>query len=153
MDNTGTHSTTSAHGWPWLNTALSPDERAALLLEQMTLEEKIGMVHGQSSEAYFTAPIPRLGIPALIMTDGPAGINEGKATALPAPIALAASWDPAAAQMYGEVLGREAEATGHNVFLGSSLDIARIPTDGRLFEALGEDPILTGQMAVHSIQP
>jgi beta-glucosidase len=118
----------------------------------MTLEEKVGMVHGKSNDAYSMAPIARLGIPALTMADGPAGIKEGQATALPAPIGLAATWDLAAAQQYGELLGREAEATGHNVFLGACLDIARVPVYGRLFEALGEDPILTGQMAVRSIQ-
>src|SRR5947209_18404949 len=150
--DTSTHPTTSAHDRPWLNTSLSPDERAALLLAQMTVEEKISMVHGVSNDTYSTAPISRLGIPALIMTDGPAGINVGKATSLPAPIALAATWDLAAAGQYGELLGREAQATGYNVFLGSCLDIARVPVYGRLFEALGEDPILTGQMIVRSIQ-
>ena len=150
--DTSTHPTTSAHDRPWLNTSLSPDERAALLLAQMTLEEKIGMVHGKSNDAYYIAPISRLGIPALPMTDGPAGINVVQATSLPAPIALAATWDLAAAGQYGELLGSEAEATGHNVFLAPCLDIARVPVYGRLFEALGEDPILTGQMAVHSIQ-
>lgn len=152
MDNTSTGSPASANDRPWLNTSLSPDERAALLLAQMSLEEKISMVHGVSNDAYYIAPIARLGIPALTMTDGPAGINVGKATSLPAPIGLAATWDLAAAEQYGELLGREAEATGHNVFLGSCLDIARIPMYGRLFEALGEDPILTGKMAVRSIQ-
>ncbi len=152
MDNTSTGSPASAHERPWLNTLLAPDERAALLLPQMTLEEKVGMVHGKSSEAYAMTPISRLGIPALAMADGPAGINEGKATALPAPIGLAATWDLAAAEQYGELLGRETEATGHNVFLGACMDIARLPVYGRLFEALGEDPILTGQMVVRSIQ-
>ncbi len=152
MDNMSTGSSASAHDRPWLNTSLSADERAALMLAQMTLEEKVGMVHGKSNDAYSMAPIARLGIPALTMADGPAGINEGQATALPAPIGLAATWDLAAAQQYGELLGREAEATGHNVFLGACLDIARVPVYGRLFEALGEDPILTGQMAVCSIQ-
>ena len=150
--DTSTHPTTSAHDRPWLNTSLSPDERAALLLAQMTLEEKIGMVHGKSNDAYHIAPISRLGIPALPMTDSPAGINVVQATSLPAPIALAATWDLAAAGQYGELLGSEAEATGHNVFLAPCLDIARVPVYGRLFEALGEDPILTGQMAVRSIQ-
>src|SRR5256886_9514221 len=149
--DTSTHPTTSAHDRPWLNTSLSPDERAALLLAQMTLEEKVGMVHGKSNDAYSIAPIARLGIPALTMADGPAGINEGQATALPAPIGLAATWDLAAAEQYGELVGREAEATGHNVFLGACLDIARVPVYGRMFEALGEDPTLTGQMAVRSI--
>src|SRR5437763_1872064 len=152
MDTTSPGSPASAHDRPWLNTSLSPDERAALLLAQMTLEEKVGMVHGKSNDAYSMVPISRLGIPALTMADGPAGINEGQATALPAPIGLAATWDLATAQQYGELLAREAEATGHNVFLGACLDIARVPVYGRLFETLGEDPILTGQMAVRSIQ-
>src|SRR5207302_6373180 len=152
MENTSTGSAASAHERPWLNTALSPDERAALLLAQLTLEEKVGMVHGKSNEAYAMAAIARLGMPALTMTDGPAGINVGQATSLPAPIGLAATWDLAAAGQYGELLGSEAEATGHNVFLAPCLDIARAPVYGRLFEALGEDPILTGQMAVRSIQ-
>ena len=131
MDNTSTGSPASAHDRPWLNTSLAPDERAALLLTQMTLEEKVGMVHGKSNEAYAIAPLTRLGIPALTMADGPAGINEGKATALPAPIGLAATWDLAVAQQYGELLGRETEITGHNVFLGSCMDIARVPVYGR----------------------
>src|SRR3984893_15718786 len=152
MENKSTGSPASAHDRSWMNTSLSPDARAALVLAQLTLEEKISMVHGKSNDAYAMAAIPRLGIPPLTMTDGPAGINEGQATALPAPIGLAATWDLAAAQQYGELLGREAEATGHNVFLGACLDIARVPVYGRLFEALGEDPILTGQMAVRSIQ-
>src|SRR3989441_13378380 len=152
MENKSTGSPASVHERPWMNTELSPDERAALLLTQLTLEEKVGMVHGKSNEAYAMAAIARLGIPALTMTDGPAGINEGQATALPAPIGLAATWDLAAAEQYGELLGRETEATGHNVFLGACLDIARVPVYGRMFEALGEDPILTGHMAVRSIQ-
>ncbi len=154
MENMSTHAPASAHKYDrlWMNTSLSPDERAALLLTQMTLEEKIGMVHGHSADAYYIAPISRLGIPALTMTDGPTGITAGTGTALPAPIGLAATWDLAAAQQYGELLGREAQATGHNVFLGSCMDIARLPVDGRLFEALGEDPLLAGQMAVRSIQ-
>jgi beta-glucosidase len=135
-----------------MNASLSPDERAALVLAELTLEEKIGMIHGKSNGAYAMAAIARLGIPALTMTDGPAGINEGKATALPAPIGLAATWDLAAAEQYGELLGRETGATGHNVFLGACMDIARVPVYGRLFEAFGEDPILTGQMVVRSIQ-
>ncbi len=152
MESMNTGSPVSADDWPWMNTSLLPDERAALLLAQMTLEEKVAMVHGRSNDTYSTAPIPRLGIPALAMTDGPAGVTVGKTTALPAPIGLAATWDLAVARQYGEILGYETEATGYNVFLGSCLDIARVPTYGRLFEALGEDPILTGRMIASSIQ-
>ncbi len=161
MDNPGTGASASTQNSPWMNTALSACERADLLLAQMTLDEKIEMVHGELPAPYgfYNAPIPRLGIPALTMADGPAGIrvarqdvNEGKATALPAPIGLAATWDLTAASQYGNLLGHEAWATGHNVVLGPELDIARIPVFGRLFEALGEEPRLSGQMAVACIQ-
>jgi beta-glucosidase len=161
MENRSTDSPASAHERSWLNTPLSPNERATLLLAQMTLEEMVDMVHGEVPAPYgfYSAPIARLGIPALTMADGPTGIrvsrqgvNEGKATALPAPIGLAATWDVAAAEQYGNVLGSEAWATGHNVLLGPGLDIARLPVFGRLFEALGEDPRLSGQMGVAYIQ-
>src|SRR2546426_2284986 len=100
MDETSTNLPASAHDRSWLNTSLPPDERAALLLAQMTLEEKVGMVHGEpgGSSGYYIAPIPQLGVPALTMTDGPAGVNVGNATSLPAPIGLAATWDLTAAQ-------------------------------------------------------
>ncbi len=152
-----THSA-SVHGRPWMNTSLLPDERAALLLSQMTLEEKVDMLNEKSSTGLSSR---ELGIPVLAMADGPAGIridrnmrdiNEGKATSLPAPIALAATWDLAIAQQYGDLVGTEAWATGHNILFGPGLDIARIPVFGRMFEAFGEDPVLTGQMAAHYIQ-
>ena len=141
---------------PWMNASLSPDERAALLLGQMTLQEKVYMLH---EEGDGKLGISRLGIPALVLADGPGGIridsdgvNAGKATAPPAPIALAATWDLTTAERYGDLMGQEARETGHNVLLGPGLDIARVPVFGRLFEALGEDPILTGQMASRYVQ-
>src|SRR5258708_34443581 len=161
MNNPSTGSSASAQNHYWRNSCLYPDERADLLLAQMTLDEKFEMVHGElpASYGFYNAPIPRLGIPALTMADGPAGIrvarqdvNGGKATALPAPIGLAATWDLMAAKQYGDLLGHEAWATGHNIVLGPELDLARIPVFGRLFEALGEDPRLSGQMAVRYIQ-
>ncbi len=161
MNNPSTGSSASTQNPPWMDTSLSPHERADLLLAQMTLDEKIEMVHGELPAPYgfYNAPVPRPGIPALTMADGPAGIrvarqdvNEGKATAMPAPIGLAATWDLTAAKQYGDLLGHEAWATGHNVVLGPELDIARIPVFGRLFEALGEDPWLSGQMAVRYVQ-
>src|SRR6266700_6047660 len=157
MENTSTHSA-SAHDWPWMNTSLSPDERTVLLLAQMTLEEKVDMLSEKSGPEL---PPSRLGIPPLTFADGPAGVridrnrrdvNEGKATAPPAPIALAATWDLVAAQQYGDLLGLEAWSTGHNVLFGPGLDITRIPYFGRLFESLGEDPVLTGQMAARYVQ-
>src|SRR5438270_7274886 len=150
----------SALDAPWMNASLSPDERAALLLAQMTLAEKIDLVHGEYGPyGFYNAPLPHLGIPALTMADGPTGIhvsnaavNEGRATAFPAPIALAATWDLATAEKYGDLIGNEAVATGHNVFLGPGLDIARVSVFGRLFEALGEDARLTGQLAAAYIR-
>ena len=141
----------------WLNPSLSPNQRAELLLKRMTLREKIDMLHGEfpAPYAFYNAPIERLGIPALTMADGPAGVrivnpevNEGKATALPAPIALAATWDRKAARRFGDLLGSEAFNTGHNVLLGPAVDIARVPLAGRVFEAFGEDPYLQGQTAI-----
>src|SRR5690348_15876995 len=110
------------------------------------------MVHGRSNDTYAMAAIPRLGIPALTMTEGHAGINEGQATSLPAPIGLAATWDLSIAEQYGELLPSEQQATGHNVYLAPCLDLARVPTYGRLFEAFREAPFLTGPMSVRCIK-
>jgi beta-glucosidase len=146
---------------PWTDAGLSPERRTELLLAAMTLEEKIDLATGERClvYGYYNAPNDRLGIPALTMTDGPAGIripyqrvNGGRATQLPAPIALAASWDMALALAHGEVLGSEALATGHNVLLGPTLDVARNPLAGRTFEGLGEDPLLVSRFAVPLIQ-
>lgn len=137
------------------------DQRVEALLDRMTLEEKIDLVTGDLNFDYgfYNAPQPQHGIPALTMADGPAGIrinkqdvHGGTATALPAPIALAATWDTGLASSYGDVLGREAYATGHNVMLGPAVDIARVPVAGRTFESFGEDPLLQARMAVPIIQ-
>jgi len=142
---------------PWKDTTLTADARADLLLAAMAPEEKADLATGERClwYGYYNAPIDRLGIPALTMTDGPAGIripyqrvNGGRATQLPAPIALAASWDPTLAGAQGDLLGAEAFATGHNVLLGPTLDLARTPLAGRLFEGFGEDPVLASRMAV-----
>src|SRR2546423_15408830 len=101
MENTSTRSPASARDWPWMNASLHPDERAALLLAQMTLEEKVDMLSEKSGPGL---PPSRLGIPALTFADGPAGIpidrsrrgvKEGKGTAPPPPIAPAGTRGPA----------------------------------------------------------
>jgi beta-glucosidase len=146
---------------PWTDPSLPPDRRADLLLVEMTLEEKIDMATGEWCLLYgfYNAPVERLGIPALTMADGPAGIripyqhvNGGRATLFAAPIAIAASWDPALAHAQGDLIGGEAFATGHNVLLGPTLDLARDPLAGRNFEGFGEDPLLASRMAVPFIQ-
>lgn len=122
------------------------------------------MVHGLDSNtdasssgpvyAGETAAIPSLCIPALHLEDGPAGVGDGMTgvTQFPAPVALAASFDPAAAQGYGAAIGAEQRAKGANVELGPTVNIVRDPRWGRAFESLGEDPYLTGQLAAAEIQ-
>ncbi|WP_246246591.1 glycoside hydrolase family 3 C-terminal domain-containing protein [Paenibacillus lemnae] len=140
---------------PWMNTSLSAEERTELLLQAMTLEEKVGFVTGKVNNYYgfYNDGLERLGIPALQMADGPAGVRianpdvqDKKSTALPAPIALAASWDLDLAKKYGDLIGKEAYNTTHNVLLGPGLDIARTPWGSRNFESFGEDPLLTSSM-------
>jgi len=151
----GAHQTASPAATPATEQD-QPDQRAEQLLQQMTLEEKIGMTHGEMDPRYpfYMPPLPHLGIPALTMSDGPSGVrvvdpsaNGGKATAMPATIALAATWDLALAQRYGDLVGREAWNTGHNVQLGPGADIARVAVGGRIFETFGEDPLLSGRCA------
>ena len=133
------------------------EERVEELVSAMTLEEKVTFVTGDLNFSYgfYSAPLERLGIPALQMADGPAGVrinrgdvHDGRATSLPAPIALAATWDPGLAQRYGAVIGAECFATDHNVSLAPAVDIARVPLAGRTFESFGEDPLLTSDMGV-----
>jgi beta-glucosidase len=138
----------------------SPDARADYLLSQMTLDEKIQLVHGGASSNWYnqTQPrgaaswvpgIPRLNIPDLYLADGSVGIGNsvGQATALPSSIASAASWDVNEAYKYGTVIGAEASAFGINVNLGGNINlIGREPRDGRTFETKGEDPMLAGKI-------
>jgi beta-glucosidase len=148
---------------PWLDKSLSPDQRADLLIEQMTLEEKIALVHGQDVWSSKPGPapwlggagwvpgIPRLGIPDLQMTDGRSGVaNTGwrgrYATALPCALACAASWDLKLAYEYGALLGKEVRDLGFNVSLGGTANIIREARNGRNFECFGEDPLLIGKM-------
>ena len=135
--------------------------RVEELLSQFTTEEKAAYVTGDLNFDYgfYSRPPERLDLPALTMADGPAGVrinrgdvHEGRATALPAPIALAATWAPELARAYGDVLGAEAFASGHNVQLGPAVDIARVPTGGRTFESFGEDPLLASEMGVGVIR-
>jgi beta-glucosidase len=149
--------TLPASAWPG---APNAESRAQELLERMTLEEKIDMLHGEISFEYgfYNAPIERVGIPALTMADGPAGVrvanpavNNGEATALPAPLALAAAWSGDLAEDFGRTAGAEAHSTGHNVLLSPAADIFRDPRAGRGFEAFGEDPLLSGVMSARQI--
>ena len=158
MENTRKAST-STQDWPWMNTSLSPDERAALLLAQMTLEEKVD--HAQRDRAVQDCHRSRLGIPRYIMADGPAGIridrnrrdvNEGKATSPPAPIALAATWDLAAAAAVRRPAGSGGVGYGTQCLIWSRAGHRPHPaTSVACSRRLGRTPS-TGQMAARYIQ-
>lgn len=138
----------------------SADVRAAYLVNQMALAEKLQLVHGGASSTWWlqTLPrgaggwipgIPRLNIPDLYFADGSVGVGNavGPATALPSSIASAASWDLSEAAKYGQVIGEELSAYGINVNLGGNINlIGREPRDGRTFETKGEDPLLAGMI-------
>ena len=156
---------------PWMNTNLSPDKRADLVMKAMTLDEKIQLLHGNGMPMFdpltpvtamsnrgggYVIGIPRLGIPAIDMCDAAYGVrgsgeNGRYSTALPADVALAASWDPAAAFDYGALIGHELRAQGYNMSLGGGVDLTRDPRNGRTFEYLGEDPVLAGTMVARLI--
>lgn len=144
---------------PWMNRTLSAERRADLLIEQMTLDEKITLVHGVDpvpAKQYvgYVSANPRLGIPAITLADGRAGVgNDARdITLLPAPIAAASGWDTEVMNTFGHVLGQEQRIKGTDVALGPSIDVVRVPEWGRTFESYGEDPYFNGRMAVAEIK-
>lgn len=136
------------------------EARARELVGKMTLQEKIQELHGIQDAGHFryVPPIPRLGIPALHVANGPAGVGpagdspQKPATALPAPIALASSWDISLAKRYGVIIGKEGKDLDEDLLEAPDINIARVPQNGRTFEAFGEDPCLVSEMAVAEIQ-
>jgi beta-glucosidase len=138
----------------------SADARARQIVSQMTLPEKITELHGVGNKTDFryVPPIPRLGIPALVVANGPAGVGPANdrpqkpATALPAPISLAATWDVSLARRYGVIIGQEARDLNDDLLEGPDVNIARVPQNGRTFEAFGEDPYLVSRMGVSEIE-
>lgn len=156
---------------PWMDTSLSPDERAALLIEQLTLDEMISLVHGPmpamldeppadaAMGAGYIPGVPRVGIPALNETDASLGIANPRqvrkgdgATGLPSGLSLASTWDPELAYAAGVMVGSEARDKGFNVLLGGGANLTREPRCGRNFEYLGEDPLLAGVLAGEAIK-
>ena len=161
-----TASAQSGKTQPWSNSSLSPDERAAMVVKAMTLDEKISLLHGtgmmglspmsplavnSNGGAGYVPGIPRLGVPAIQMSDAAYGVRNSEengrySTALPADVAGAASWDLDAGYEYGALIGRELRAQGYNMTLGGGVNLTREPRNGRTFEYLGEDPVLAGKM-------
>lgn len=140
------------------------EQRVEMYLSQMTLEEKVGILHAQSK--FSSAGVPRLGIPELWMTDGPHGIRpevlwnswnqagwtSDSCTAYPALTCLAATWSEEMSGLYGRVIGEEARYREKDVLLGPGVNIYRTPLCGRNFEYMGEDPYLASKMVVPYIQ-
>lgn len=126
--------------------ATALDSRVDEMLAQLTLRQKIELIGGVST--WFTHAEPSIGLGSIRLSDGPAGLRSGiPATAYPAPVALAASWDPELAAEMGASLGRDARSRGVDVLLGPGVNLYRAPMGGRNFEYLGEDPWLAARIA------
>ena len=135
----------------------------ASLIAQMTLEEKASLMSG--ANFWNTKPVPRLGIPGMMLTDGPHGLRkqDGKednlglnqsipATCYPTASGLANTWDEELLEEMGRHLGLEAASEGVSVLLGPGVNIKRSPLCGRNFEYFSEDPYLAGKMAAALIR-
>jgi len=141
----------------------SVEDKISTLISKMTIEEKVGMIHANSS--FTSAGVPRLGIPELVTSDGPHGVRvehgrgwgelknvNDSGTCLPVGVALASTWNPALGYAYGDVLGSETKFRGKNVILGPGINIMRSPLNGRNFEYQSEDPFLVSKMVVGYIK-
>ena len=152
--------------YAWSDQSLSPDQRADMVLKEMTIDEKISLLHGQgfsfgqqrspgptesNGGAGLTPAIQRLGIPAIQMADSAYGVTRGAfmgrySTALPNNLGAASSWDPQAAFEYGQLIGRELRDQGYSMTLGGGVNLPREPRNGRTFEYMGDDPLLAGTL-------
>lgn len=135
----------SAQSFPYQNKTLPAEERVKDLVSRLTLDEKLNLLGGTGFDS---KPVERLGIPAIRMTDGPLGVRWGQATAFPAGIALASTWDTVLARKIGNALGKETLAKERDMLLGPCINIHRVPHGGRNFESFGEDPFLAGRLGV-----
>ena len=126
-------------------------DRAAAIVKQMTLEEKIAYIGGHDS--WYVRAIDRLGLPAVRMADGPQGVrNNTKSTLYPSGVAAAATWDVELIEQMGVSLGKDSRARGVHILLGPGANIYRSPLCGRNFEYFGEDPFLAGEIATAYIK-
>ncbi|MDR7237656.1 beta-glucosidase family protein [Neobacillus drentensis] len=153
---------------PWMDTSLAPEARSELLLDAMTLDQKIQQLAGARSaipelpqcgtSGRHIPGIPELEIPTFRITNGPVGLGGGdcspqdKATALPVALGLAASFDPSLAYDFGNLMGGEARTLGLHELEAPGMNLARLGENGRNFEYMGEDPYLAGTLASKEIQ-
>ncbi|MBP5386708.1 MAG: glycoside hydrolase family 3 C-terminal domain-containing protein [Prevotella sp.] len=150
----------TATAQPYPTKLLDHEQRINSIIKEMTLEEKIDMLHGKNM--FSSAGIERLGIADIEYADGPFGIREemephswnsahlttDSATFFPTGSALAATWSTEWAYAYGRGMSREARLRGKDMILGPAINIQRIPTGGRTYEYLSEDPLLSGMLSV-----
>jgi beta-glucosidase len=145
---------------PWMNTSLSPEQRATELVAAMNIDQKLAMLsQAQPIWAHYGAAgyvpgQPSLCIPDLVLNDAGQGVGdlEVNTTAFPAPIAQSSSWDPTLQFQFGQALGWEAWHKGINVQLAPGVEIDRVPLNGRNYEYMSEDPYLAGQGGVAEIR-
>lgn len=146
---------------PWCDTALGPDQRAGLLLGALTRDEKIdllagdellGVVGQEGTHTGTSNGVERVGLPPTLYSDGPVGARSGSATALPAAMALAATFDRRLANLAGKTVGNEVKFKGNDVVFAPTLNIVRTPLWGRTFETYGEDPFLSGELGVEWVR-
>ena len=135
----------------------APADRIDMLLSQLILEDQVSLLAG--ADFWTTVPIPRLNIPALKVTDGPAGARGGgtlvsstKTTAFPVGIALGSTWNVVLLREVGRALAREARDKGAGVLLAPTVNLFRSTLNGRNFESYAEDPLLAGKLGVAYIQ-
>ena len=152
---------------PLMSPVPSPAERAEVILKQLTLDEKLALLHGNgmahasqwqmplthltNGGAGYVEGVKRLGIPPLVISDAAYGVRDSGAngrysSAMPSNLGAASSWDAQSACEYGEVIGRELRAQGYNMTLGGGINLTREPRNGRTFEYGGEDPLLAGTL-------
>jgi beta-glucosidase len=150
-----------------MDQSLSPDQRAAMVVQQMTLDEKISLLHGRggfqaegpisNGGAGVVQGVSRLGLPPIQLADSAVGVRAAAergryATLLPSTIALAAAWDLDLAYEYGEVIGRELRDQQYQASLGAGVNLMREPRNGRNFEYAGEDPVLAGKTVAQLVK-
>lgn len=174
MESGGDNTISSSERDASMSATGSPDERATAIVRELTLDEKIQLTSGVLARsilpsfpiiyraptrslggAGFVPGIKRLGLPDLQIADAGCGVtvsDKMQSTALPCPLALAATWNRELARSFGETIGREARANGFNMVLGGAVNLVREPRSGRAFENHGEDPVLAGTLVAEEIK-
>lgn len=157
-----------------VSSEIDPDARAAATLSEMSQDEKVAMLQGYVIQTWpadtfsekpvrgagYVPGVPRLGIPSLTQTDASLGVAnmaggmrpKDEATAMPAGLAMASTFDPPLIEEVGRAMGSETRAKGFNVLLAGGINLVRDPRGGRAFEYFSEDPLLTGLMGGYSVR-